>query len=266
MTLMTSSDSDILANNMGVIVIVGQTGSGKSALAMELAKKFDGEIICADSRTVYKGMDIGTAKPNREEQARIPHHLLDIVTPDLAFSAADFQKHASEAIADIQNRGKLPIIVGGTGLYVDALLYDFSFSGPDSARDATNPRHAKKDMAGLRHQLRPNTLILGLETEKEEIDRRIELRVEQMLQAGLRQEANVLAKQYGWDAPGLNAIGYREWRQEDKSTQEIIVEIIRNTKNYAKRQRTWFKRNRSIQWVKEQGKAVDIATTFLYKS
>jgi tRNA dimethylallyltransferase len=113
--------------NLKVITIAGLTASGKTALALDLAEVLDGEIICADSWTVYKGFDIGTAKPTAEEQARAPHHLLDVADPSVGFSAAIFKRMADEAIADIRSRGKTPIIVGGTGLYIDAVLYDYSF-------------------------------------------------------------------------------------------------------------------------------------------
>src|SRR5690554_3992440 len=102
-----------------LVVIVGQTASGKSALAMHLARRFNGEIIAADSRTVYRDMDIGTAKPTPKDRAAVPHHLIDIVDPDESFNVADFQRLANAAIKDVARRGKLPILVGGTGLYVD---------------------------------------------------------------------------------------------------------------------------------------------------
>jgi len=110
-----------------LIVVVGETASGKTATAIEIAKQVDGEIICADSRTVYKGMNIGTAKPTLAEQKEVPHYLLDLIWPNEQFSAAEFKTRAEKCIQDIQSRGKIPIVVGGTGLYVDALLYDFQF-------------------------------------------------------------------------------------------------------------------------------------------
>lgn len=112
-----------------MIVIAGQTASGKSALAMSLAQKFNGEIICADSRTIYKGMDIGTAKPSAQDRRLVTHHGLDLIEPDEFFSAAAFQAHARERTAAIKARRKLPILVGGTGLYIDGFVYDFSFAG-----------------------------------------------------------------------------------------------------------------------------------------
>jgi tRNA dimethylallyltransferase len=116
-----------------LVVIVGPTASGKSALAIELAEQFGGEIICADSRTVYKGMDIGTAKPSLEDQARVPHWGLDLVDPNEPFSVADFQTYAFEKIADVRSRGKIPFLVGGSGLYIDAVIFEFKFMEIDTA-------------------------------------------------------------------------------------------------------------------------------------
>ena len=113
--------------NQKTLIILGPTGSGKTGVSIELAKKLNGEIISADSRAIYKGMDIGTAKPSKEEQDGIPHYGLDLVEPGERFTVADWKAYAEEKIKDIKSRGKLPIIVGGTGLYIDALIYDYHF-------------------------------------------------------------------------------------------------------------------------------------------
>lgn len=247
-----------------LIAVVGQTASGKSALAMELARRFDGEIIAADARTVYQGMDIGTAKPSREEQSEIRHHLLDVVTPDQRFTAVDFQRLASEAIKDVLRRGKLPLLVGGTGLYVDAVLFDYAFDA-SAERDEQNPRHAKR--GGSKSELRSNTLIIGLDIKKDQLEQRITQRVDQMLERGLQKEVRQLAEQCGWQSPGLSAIGYREWQTLFSSQvvdrEQVRQAIITDTRQYAKRQKTWFRRNKSIQWLSQQGRAIDLATTFL---
>jgi tRNA dimethylallyltransferase len=113
--------------DLPLIVIVGPTASGKTSLAIDIAKQFGGEIICADSRTVYIGMDIGTAKPSRAEQAMVPHWALDLVEPGQRFTAADFKEYANKKIAEIRSRGNIPMIVGGTGLYVDGVIFDYKF-------------------------------------------------------------------------------------------------------------------------------------------
>ena len=265
-----------------LVAIVGTTASGKSAVAMQIALERDGEIICADSRTVYKGMDIGTAKPSKQDQKIIKHHLLDVVLPDQAFSVADFQKLANQAIDDIHKRGKLPILVGGTGLYVDAVLYNFSLRAPRDpkqrqqlqelslaqlqaeieARGLTmpnnpqNPRHLIRTIetggqTPAKRQLRPNTLIMGFQLPPEALKARISARVDVMLQQGLEQEVRGLAKKFGWQSEAMKGIGYREWQAyfDGKQSLEQTKQQIRDhTWQYARRQRTWFRRNPDIQW------------------
>lgn len=277
-----------------LITVVGPTASGKSALALQLAQKFDGEIICADSRTIYKGMDIGTSKPSLSDQQLAVHHLLDIVLPDQTFTAAEFKKLATEAIDDIVGRHKLPIIVGGTGLYVDSILYDFEFrEKPDPARRAEleklsveelqselqaegiqlpendkNPRHlirALETGGALANggSLREDTLVVGLEVDNDALKGRIKERVEQMLNMGLRREVSDLVNHYGWEAPGMNAIGYKEWKilfsGETLAESKVVDLIIKNTWQYARRQKTWFKRNNEIQWQKDTDSAISLA-------
>lgn len=283
-----------------LVVVVGETASGKSALALELAEKFNGEIICADALTVRKGVGIGTAKPDVGERQRVAHHLLDVVEPCEDFTAAVFKRLASEAINEIASRGKLPIMAGGTGLYIDSVLYDYSFLPPGdrNAREALNRLSVDElqqmieekglDTAGVdmrnkrrlirmleteggqarRTPLRANTLILGIRIPREELRERIERRVEAMLAAGLAQEVNDLAGVYGWGCEALKAIGYREWQEYFSGQQTLDCtkeRIIKATLDLAKRQRTWFKRNDSIHWVDDPSYAVDIVTTFLSK-
>jgi tRNA dimethylallyltransferase len=249
-----------------LIVIVGETGSGKSALALDLALKFNGEIICADSRTIYKGMDIGTAKPSVEDQALVPHHLLDIVTLDQKFSVADFKVLANKAINDIQSRGNLPILVGGTGLYIDSVIFDFQFSGTNSERDPVNPRHLAQPNSNNRN-LRPNTLVFGLQPDRDQLKTRIKNRVDAMFEQGLKQEVTQLAQHYGWENEALKAVGYREFNAIDQlMDSEIKQAIITHSLQYAKRQRTWFKRNKSIHWQNDPRKVVEIVTTYLNKN
>jgi tRNA dimethylallyltransferase len=285
-----------------LLVIVGETASGKSALALELAERFDGEIICADSRTVYRGMDIGTAKPSAEDQRRVKHFCLDLVAPDEPFTVADFKRQAQAAIADISARGKLPILVGGTGLYVDAILYDYTFRAPADKsirsehtalsvgelqnrlnergialpNNPHNPRHLIRALETdgvepTRQPLRPNTLIIGLTVEREVLKERIVARVSQMIESGLTEEAEKLGQTYGWDTPPMQTIGYEEWKEYFLGTATLVVTkelIVKNTLAYAKRQRTWFKRNKSIHWYYNRGEIaniVELTTTPLNK-
>jgi tRNA dimethylallyltransferase len=288
------------AGSSNLVVIVGETASGKSTLALQLAERFDGEIICADALTVRQGVNIGTAKPSAADRVRLPHHLLDIVEPCADFTAAVFKDLALKAIADISARGKLPIMVGGTGLYVDGVLYDYSFlpAGDRKERLALNQMSLAElqrtvSERGLntadvdtqnkrrlirvietggqqpkRANMRSNTLVLGVRIPKDQLQNRIENRVDDMLAAGLEQEARQLAGTYGWECEALKGIGYREWREYLDGAQtlaETRQRVIKATKDLAKRQRTWFKRNPSIQWIDDPSRTVDIVTTFMNK-
>ncbi|HEU4914104.1 MAG TPA: tRNA (adenosine(37)-N6)-dimethylallyltransferase MiaA [Candidatus Saccharimonadales bacterium] len=282
-----------------LIVIVGETASGKTALSIELAKLCKGEIIAADSRTIYRGLTIGTAKPTPQEMDGVPHHLLDVVSPDQYFSAADFKRLANEAIHEIFSRGRVPFIVGGTGLYVDSVIYDFTFRQPgnpgireqleglsvealqqilikkgiDLPENARNPRHLIRriETGGEEHARRPlraNTLILGLSIERDVLRERLEKRVQLMLGQGLVQEVKALAERYGWDAPGMQSPGYRTFRKylEGECTlEDTCTLLVREHMHLAKRQRTWFKRNKDIHYISKKEEAVDLVTSFLNK-
>ena len=240
-----------------LIVIVGETASGKSALALELAQQFNGEIICADSSTIRREVNIGSAKPSVEERALVPHHLLDVIGPDEAFTAAQFQKLANSAIADISSRDKLPIMVGGSGLYIDSIVYDYNFFGKGEAVD--------------RHEMRDNTLVIGIKIERDELRQRVSDRVDQMFEAGLEGEVQQLVERHGWTCAALKGVGYSQWRDYFEASQTVAEtrqKIIRDTMDLAKRQRTWFKRNKSIHWFINPVKrtsVVDCVTTFLSK-
>lgn len=284
---------------MPLIVIVGPTASGKSAAALTTAKKYGGEIICADSRTVYKGMDIGTAKPTAAQQQEIPHHLLDIIEPSQEFSAADYKKRAVAAIEDVVQRGKIPILVGGTGLYIDSVLFDFQFTAKsDPAQrqrlnnlsvielkreiqalglalpvNSSNPRHLVRTIESggakpQKQQLRSNTLVFGMAVDREDLGIRISARIETMIAEGLELEAEKLFDRYGRNCSSLQTIGYQEWLPyfDKKISHEQVVQNIEvATRRYAKRQMTWFKRNKSIHWVSKQIEIDDLITTFLNK-
>ncbi len=268
---------------INLLAVVGETASGKSALALKLAQEYNGEIIAADAWTVYRGFDIGTAKPSAEEQVAAPHHMIDIADPVEGFSAAVFKRLATPIIQDIQKRGKLPILVGGSGLYIDSILYDYSFlekppvelraelnamtidqllekaatEGLDvSSIDTRNKRRIIRLIENdgqmpTRSEIRPGVLIIGIQPPREELQTRIESRVDAMLAAGLEQEVRTLADQYGWDAEAMKGIGYREFNDYlsgSKDLAETRASIIRSTAQLAKKQRPWFGRNKSIQW------------------
>lgn len=284
---------------MPLIVIVGETASGKSALALEIARRFGGEIVCADSRTVYKVMDIGTAKPSPLDQSSIRHHMLDVVYPNQAFTVADFKLGAQESIADIRQRGKLPLLVGGSGLYIDSVIYDFSFRPVDIearkyleslsidqlqqsiiANKLTIPENKNNKRYLIRvlesrqstphnKELAPNTLIFGISISKEVLQERITSRVEHMVESGLVQETIDLAERYGWDIPSMQAPAYSSMRQyinHNLSLAEAKALFVQKDLRLAKKQRTWFKRNNSIQWFSDLSKIVEITTTLLNKT
>lgn len=286
-----------------LIVVLGETASGKSALALELAERFNGEIICADSWTVYKGFDIGTAKPTAEERARVPHHLLDVADPAEGFSAAVFKCRAGDTIQNIVSRGRVPFLVGGTGLYIDSILYDYSFlpasrpgvraelnaltlpelierteaMGLDTTGiDLRNKRRVIRliENNGVRptkSPLRDNTLVLGLKRDQGVLKERIEKRIEAMVAAGFIDEVRRLGERYGWDCEPMRAPGYRafaDYVRGQISLDAAKERFRRNDLQLAKKQRTWFRRNEVIHWLNnrdESAQAVELITTLLAK-
>jgi tRNA dimethylallyltransferase len=287
------------SNQPPLICIVGETASGKTALAIELARRFNGEIIAADSRTVYKEMDIGTAKPTAEERGAVPHHLLNVVSPGDHFTVADFKTLANREIQHITSRAKVPFLVGGSGLYVDAVIYDFKFRGPaDEAtrrrlqqlsveelqqqlatsgiplpENSRNPRHLIRTLetGGQKIEqsaMRPNTLVLGMTIDQEELREKVTKRVDLMAEEGFIEEVRTIAERYGWDAPALQAPGYKAFRKylaNEITLEEAKLLFVRNDLQLAKRQRTWFRRNKGIHYIRNKEEAVALTTTFLNK-
>jgi tRNA dimethylallyltransferase len=282
--------------------VVGQTASGKSELGLKIAKTWNGEIICADSTTIRRGINIGTAKPNDQQRKCIRHHLVDIIEPDEPFNVARFKKLALQVIQDIVSQGKLPIMVGGSGLYIDSVLYDYDFVPPSSTvnREELNKlplaallvkvQQIGLDITGVdvknkrrlinlikrngrqpkKHNLRPHTLLIGIHSANKKIlKRRIEMRLNDMLEDGLEEEVQKLIAQYGWECEALKGIGYREWREYflgSINREELCQNIIQSTMDLAKRQQTWFQRNKSIHWLTAPVSwpvVVDLVTTFL---
>lgn len=266
-----------------LVVIVGPTASGKTALAIRLAKRYDGEVICADSRTVYRDMDIGTAKPTPEEQADVPHWGLDMVDPGQRFTAADFKQYALHKVAEIKARGRIPFIVGGTGLYIDGVLFDYEFGeGYDPTRrsqletltieklydychdnNITLPgndrnkryiiRAIEQESINKKRKTTPieDTIVVGIATERNELRTRIQHRSEQMLANGVVDEAIILGKKYGWKNEAMTGNVYPLVKSylEGQITYDDIKD--KNTTldwQLAKRQMTWFRRNPYIYW------------------
>lgn len=273
-----------MATRPELIAIVGPTASGKTALAIDIAERFDGEIICADSRTVYKGMDVGTAKPTLEEQSRVRHWGLDLIEPNERFSVADFKLYANEAIADIQSRGKVPFIVGGTGLYVDAVMYDFTF-GPVANKklhdelnemsleqlrnycannninlpeNSQNRRHliSSIERNGLdsinRSQLKHNHYIVGIATKMNTLRHRIEARSEHIFDSNVEEEASILGKKYGWDSEAMTGNIYpliKKHLENEITLGELKDRFSTLDYQLARRQMTWLRRNPDIMWA-----------------
>jgi tRNA dimethylallyltransferase len=280
-----------------LIAIVGETGSGKSALGLHLAERFGGEIVCADSRTVYKGMDIGTAKPTAEERAAVPHHLLDVVEPDQPFNAAQFKELAVASIDDIHGRKKLPLLVGGTGLYIDAVIFDYAFLPPHAPderdalagksvdelqailkergialpENARNPRHLIRAIetngaVAVKKGLRPDTLVLGMKRSRDDLERRIAERVDAMVAAVLVDEVRRLVGLFGENHEAFRTPGYTAFVRclhGELTIEQAKSEFVRSDLDLAKRQRTWFRRNKYIQWIETTDEAVKIVARFL---
>ena len=277
-----------------LVVIIGPTASGKTTLAIELAEKYGGEIICADSRTIYKGMDIGTAKPTHEEQSRVPHWGLDLVEPGEAFSVADFKQYTVEKIREIRARNHLPFLVGGSGLYVDAILFDFQFGGPaDSDRrkdlerrslselyeyceknniELSNNRQNKRyviraiERDGAQEQSRDtpidNCIVVGITTDKSVLRIRISDRTEQLFDDGVVKEAKTLGEKYGWNSEAMTGNIYPlvyEYYRDEISLDALKQKLNGVDWHLAKRQMMWFRRNPYIEWcaVAEVGDYVD---------
>ncbi|MDN6216424.1 MAG: tRNA (adenosine(37)-N6)-dimethylallyltransferase MiaA [Enterococcus sp.] len=281
---------------MKVIAIVGPTAVGKTSLSIDLAKRFNGEIISGDSMQVYRGLDIGTAKVTLEEQAGVLHHLIDVRDIDQSYSAADFQQAAREVIQEITDRGNVPIVVGGTGLYIQSLLWDYKLGSEGERTDeslrekyeaiaeaegnealwkllqAKDPLAAEKihynnrkkmiralevfELTGhsiLEPKEQPKELydsfLIGLNTERTHLYRRINERVDLMVEQGVLEEARQLAKTP--EVQAAQGIGYKEffpYFSGECSLDSAIEEVKLHSRRYAKRQLTWFRNRMSVHW------------------
>ncbi len=278
-----------------VLVIVGPTAVGKTALSVELAKKFNGEIISGDSLQIYKTLDIGTAKISVSEMKGIPHHLIDVIEPTENYSVADFQKAGRNLIHDITHRGHLPIIVGGTGLYIQSLLYDYQLGAKEESVSDVRTKYeelaekiGKKRLWDLLNEKDPlaaekihwnnqrkvvralevfeatgysittpkeepkclyHYCMIGLTTDRKALYERINQRVDQMVEAGLVDEALGV---YGLgEIQASQGIGYKElypYFNGKMTLEEAIEQIKLNSRRYAKRQLTWFRNRLKAQW------------------
>lgn len=281
-----------LKKKIKVIAIVGPTASGKTAYSIELAKQINGEIISADSRYVYKGFDIGTAKPTKEEQDGIPHYMIDIVEPEFEYSAGLYKQEASKLISEINSKGKIPIITGGTGLYIDILLKNYNLPQIEANRelrdslmqletetlfeklakldkDATNiidSNDRKKIIRAIEIITTSGKTLnetrgigeskyeiewLGKNFDRDTLYARIDKRVDIMVETGLIEETKALLQKHGKIPNLVNTIGYREiisYLDNNCSLEEALDLLKKNTRNYAKRQLTWFRRNQDIKW------------------
>lgn len=233
---------------MQTIIILGPTGSGKTGISIKLAKSLNGEIISADSRAIYKGMDIGTAKPTKEEMEGIPHYGLDLVEPGERFTVADWKTYAEAKIKDIKARGKVPIIVGGTGLYIDALIYDYHFKGPTGEKIGDFEQKSCSD----RTEVKGDYLIIGIKWSSEELRARLRQRINQMFCDDLYIETKNLVQKYGWGSQAMKSDIYEyawQYLQGNLSLKEAKEKCFFEDWHLAKRQLTWFKRNQDIIWL-----------------
>ena len=285
-----------------IICIAGPTASGKTALAVELAKELNGEVVSCDSMYVYKYMNIGTAKPSLEEQQGIPHHMIDVAEPEEDFSVSRYCELATPIVDDIVSRGKTAVIAGGTGLYMDALIKGNTFA-PCPSTGCRERLEAQADEMGMEymqnllqsidpeaaarihdrkrliralevyyetgetitaHNLktqaippRYSPLWIGLDFEdREELYRRIDSRVDIMLEAGLIDEIkSLLARGIPAKCTAMQAIGYKEFiaaLDGQMTIQEAAAQVQQSSRRYAKRQLTWFRRNENMNWIKRK--------------
>ena len=283
-----------------VIVICGPTASGKTALSIELAKKVNGEIISCDSMQIYKDMNIGTAKPTIEEMQGIKHYLLDFVSPNERYSVADFKKDAKNAIKEILSKGKVPIIVGGTGLYLDSLIYEIEYqniefdenyrkeleqeveekgleelyeqakkidpvaiekiSKNDKKRilrileiyHATGKNKTEQEIESRKNEVEYDYKVYAISWDREELYARINKRVDLMIEQGLIDEVKNILQKYEQFPTAMQGLGYKEvvdYLQGNCTKQEMIEKIKMETRRYAKRQLTWFRKNKQTIWI-----------------
>lgn len=288
-------------NKKQVIAIAGPTASGKTSLSIELAKKINGEIVSCDSMQIYEDMTIGTAKPTPEEMQGIKHYLIDCVSPEVRYSVSEYKKQATEAIEEILAKGKTPIVVGGTGLYLDSLIYGIEFQeiefdeeyrmGLDKIAEtpeglatlyekakeidpeaieiispndkkriirileiykATGKNKTQQNEESLKNGVSYDYTVFALNWDRQTLYDRINLRVDIMMEQGLVEEVEALKEKYNKFPTAMQGLGYKEVVEylEGKLSKEEMVEKIKlQTRRYAKRQLTWFRKNKETIWL-----------------
>lgn len=290
-----------------LIVILGPTASGKTDLAIKLAKKFNGEIVSADSRQIYKEMDIGTAKPSEKERRLVPHHLIDLVKPNQRFNVAVYKKLALMAIKDVENQNKMPFLVGGTGLYIKSIVDNINFPAVPAQKkireklenktekelfriykkldaqgskfiDRKNKRRliraievckvTKKPFWQQRKKEVPlfDCLEIGIKLTEKELKNRVEKRIKKMIGLGLEKEVKKLSIKYGFKIPPMQTIGYQEWKDYfDKKIdgKKVLEKIKLHTVQFIKSQKTWFRTDKKIKWLKDYKKVENLIKKFL---
>ncbi|MFM9326779.1 tRNA (adenosine(37)-N6)-dimethylallyltransferase MiaA [Paenibacillus mesotrionivorans] len=283
-----------------LLVLLGPTAIGKTGLSVEIAKRYGCEIISGDSMQVYRGMDIGTAKITREEMQGVPHHMLDICEPDYPFSVAEFQERVRQLIFDISSRGAVPFIVGGTGLYIESICYDFQFSevgsdeefreeqrrfleefGPEALHtrlaeidpDSAGRLHANdtrrviralevfhltgrtltEQLAGQTRESPYNLCLVGLTMDRDILYNRIEARIDQMMDQGLVDEVRgLMARGLTRSHISMQGLGYKEiaaYLEQETTLPEAVRLLKRDTRHFAKRQLSWFRHMKEINWI-----------------
>ncbi len=279
-----------------LVIVLGPTASGKTALSIEIAHLINGEIISTDSRQIYKGMEIGTDAISKKEQDGVLHHMLGIVTPDREFSLAEYKDEALKKIEEIKKRGNIPMLVGGTGLYISSIMegYDVPRIAPDkklreklyAQTEKYGPEYLHKKLEKLdpasAKKIHPNNVryvvraieinlasgknktdkkkkkfpfdvfMVGIEWPREELYARIDMRVEHQIERGLIDEVKKLLKKYDENLPAMSSLGLKEiipYIKGEKPLDECIEILKKNTRNFAKRQLTWFRRYENINWI-----------------
>lgn len=298
-----------------VVVIVGPTASGKTALSIALAKKINGEIISSDSMQIYKDMDIGTAKVTKEEADGIKHYLVDCVSPDERYTVSDFKKDAENAIEEILAKGKTPIVVGGTGLYVNSLIYGIEYQDmkfdenyrnelmkkaeteeglkkiwdeankidPEAMKKisqndkkriirvleifkATGKTKTEQEILSRQNGVKYDYKVFGITMERGKLYSRINLRVDLMIKNGLEEEVRNLVNKYTKFPTAMQGLGYKEvveYFDGILTYEEMIDKIKQESRRYAKRQLTWFRKNKETIWLDSENKMEDNVNVIL---